>query len=697
MRLTISFLIFSSASFILAQDECDGVRYATELFSDISTTYNIEFGENITEDILGFEYTQTLYLDIYEPESDELTDRPLVIFMFGGAFIGGSKNSPVMVELCTRYAKMGYVAASIDYRITPTLIWNGTAENAYKAVLKAIHDLKAAIRFFRMNDELNDNFKIDTSRIYAGGSSAGAIASINAAYINNSNEIPEEIYDFVIENGGLEGLSGNPGYDSNFNGVINLCGAIGHFDWIVANDIPIVSVHGNEDTIVPYADEAVTLFGINVQVYGSYIIHQTMMELGNQSALYTFEGAGHTPYGSSSEDMNITIEFTRDFMYDLVCDDSQSGEISIQFDTDWNLVGLPVEMEISIVGDLFPSSIENTLFSFDQGYILETSLANGEGYWLRFAEEGTTILTGNLLDEISISLDEGWNLLSGISEDISIYSAIDTENIIVENTLYGFSEGYVNSDILVPGQGYWLRTYEAGEITILSSRWQKPNIKDYSLYHQANSLTVNGLDLYFGTNIHVEDEIHYSLPPKPPLQSNDIRFSGNTKVCDSDECVIEVMNDGQPPMFDWEIKNGEVWEIVDESGNVFECSEFQMIESSKNSETLVLRKSTFPITPEKFSLLFAYPNPFNPITTLSYDLPKGSNVKLAIYDMLGNEVTTLVNTTQQAGFNSVQWDATDSMGKPVSAGVYLYQIQAGDPSLNSGQGFVQTKKIVLLK
>ena len=64
-------------------------------------------------------------------------------------------------------------------------------------------------------------------------------------------------------------------------------------------------------------------------------------------------------------------------------------------------------------------------------------------------------------------------------------------------------------------------------------------------------------------------------------------------------------------------------------------------------------------------------------------------VTLSIYDMLGGEITQLVNTTQEAGFKSIQWDATDLMGRPVSAGVYLYQIQAGE--------FVETKKMVLLK
>ena len=95
------------------------------------------------------------------------------------------------------------------------------------------------------------------------------------------------------------------------------------------------------------------------------------------------------------------------------------------------------------------------------------------------------------------------------------------------------------------------------------------------------------------------------------------------------------------------------------------------------------------IYPHGFALHQNYPNPFNPITTLRYDLPENSLVNIIIYDMLGREVKTLVNTTQDAGFKSVVWNATNDHGKPVSAGVYLYQIQAGD--------FVQTKKMVLLK
>ena len=93
--------------------------------------------------------------------------------------------------------------------------------------------------------------------------------------------------------------------------------------------------------------------------------------------------------------------------------------------------------------------------------------------------------------------------------------------------------------------------------------------------------------------------------------------------------------------------------------------------------------------PKVFSIEQNYPNPFNPITTLRYELPENGHVNIIIYDMLGRQVKTLINQTQDAGYRSVIWDATNDYGKPVSAGIYLYQIQAGE--------YIQTKKMVLLK
>jgi len=103
------------------------------------------------------------------------------------------------------------------------------------------------------------------------------------------------------------------------------------------------------------------------------------------------------------------------------------------------------------------------------------------------------------------------------------------------------------------------------------------------------------------------------------------------------------------------------------------------------------------LIPEVFALHQNYPNPFNPVTTLRYDLPENSHVNIMIYDIMGREVRSLVNNQQNAGFKSVLWDATNESGQPVSAGMYIYRISAGDPSTNSGHSFHSVKKMILLK
>ena len=104
------------------------------------------------------------------------------------------------------------------------------------------------------------------------------------------------------------------------------------------------------------------------------------------------------------------------------------------------------------------------------------------------------------------------------------------------------------------------------------------------------------------------------------------------------------------------------------------------------ASTLSTQTQTVPVY---FNVFQNFPNPFNPITTLKYDLPEDSFVDITIYDMLGNVVNNLINQNQRRGYKSVQWNATNNEGQPVSAGLYLYMIEAGQ--------FRQTKKMVLLK
>jgi len=93
--------------------------------------------------------------------------------------------------------------------------------------------------------------------------------------------------------------------------------------------------------------------------------------------------------------------------------------------------------------------------------------------------------------------------------------------------------------------------------------------------------------------------------------------------------------------------------------------------------------------PMTYHLYSAYPNPFNPTTTLDYGLPEDALVNITIYDMMGRKVSTLVSSQQSAGYKSVRWNATNDAGSIVSAGLYLYTIQAGN--------FKKTKKMILVK
>ena len=150
------------------------------------------------------------------------------------------------------------------------------------------------------------------------------------------------------------------------------------------------------------------------------------------------------------------------------CGDLANIEVSL--DENWNIVGLPLDVDDASYNLLFPESIEGTLYSFDNGYNLETSLIHGEGYWLRFNEEGSTTISGTPINELTISLNEGWNLISGISTLLHITAIQDPDGIIIFGTVYGFtSGGYSNEEILEPGKGYWIRANNSGYVSMISN------------------------------------------------------------------------------------------------------------------------------------------------------------------------------------------------------------------------------------
>ena len=100
---------------------------------------------------------------------------------------------------------------------------------------------------------------------------------------------------------------------------------------------------------------------------------------------------------------------------------------------------------------------------------------------------------------------------------------------------------------------------------------------------------------------------------------------------------------------------------------------------------------------KEFSLSQNYPNPFNPSTNIQYSISSTQFVTLKVYDVLGNEVATLVNEEKSAGSYEVKFNTEALNTTSLPSGVYFYQLRAGNPSTGSGQSFVETKKMILMK
>jgi hypothetical protein len=108
-----------------------------------------------------------------------------------------------------------------------------------------------------------------------------------------------------------------------------------------------------------------------------------------------------------------------------------------------------------------------------------------------------------------------------------------------------------------------------------------------------------------------------------------------------------------------------------------------------------VKDETVAEIPTTFGLMQNYPNPFNPTTTIRYALPQAATVTLRVYNILGQEVATLVNESQGAGYHTIVWNGRNQYGAQVATGVYLYRLEAR-PS-DGGAPFVSTKKMLLMK
>lgn len=253
-------------SFVVAPAGSADLRYRDEVFPAISVTTDLQYGSAPDLD----NSPTALKLDLYQPVGDAVAKRPAVIWVHGGGYSGGDKAAGPSAILAARFAKLGYVAISINYRLLAPRrcdAGGGIAPACFSAAVEAVHDAQAAIRWLRAHAE---TYAIDSDRIGIGGESAGGIAATG-----------------VGVSADRAGESGNPGYASNVRAWVSISGGLPGGIFVDATDAPGLLFTGTADKTVPYQWSVDTA--------------TAMQNSGVPVVLKTLAGAGHVPWVQYSD------------------------------------------------------------------------------------------------------------------------------------------------------------------------------------------------------------------------------------------------------------------------------------------------------------------------------------------------------------------------------------------------------------
>lgn len=320
-----SVLFFTSHKTASAQSG----RFAEPVFEDVIVEEEIPFSRAVREGML---LPTTLYFDFYEPEGDTMQARPLVITMFGGAFVTGWRDFADMTEYCTRLAKHGYVTATIDYRLLP-IVYLSERSIIREAYMSA-QDLSAAIRYFKANCE---EYRIDPSRIFVLGSSSSSISILLELFMDD-DERPAETFEYPdlgpMHSSGFEEYAD---YSAQVSGAIPQWGGIIGTDMIDADDYtPLCMIHGTNDVTLPYdtgyCSSQLLLNSISIYMYGSHAIANRLDDLGiTDYELHTFEGKGHVFYFNAimmikEAEFDTCFNITRNFLLNHLAMPTSIGE-----------------------------------------------------------------------------------------------------------------------------------------------------------------------------------------------------------------------------------------------------------------------------------------------------------------------------------------------------------------------------------
>ncbi len=381
----------------------------------------------------------------------------------------------------------------------------------------------------------------------------------------------------------------------------------------------------------------------------------------------------------------------------------------------WNMVSLPVQLSDSRKIVAYPAAISSA-FAYEGAYVTKDTLLNGIGYWLKFDTSETASHTGLPVTSDTISVVSSWNMIGSLTNPVPISSIIENPTSNVASNYFGYSGSYYNEDTLKPGLAYWVKVNQAGTL-MLSSSEMKP-VKQPKPGRPPNLQNLNRLTftdargykqtLYFGETTPCDGcqpsqgLVSFELPPLPPEGGFDVRFASGRlaelfagKEQKNAEYPISIQSSLYPLKIDWAIETEDVnkYTLVSSDGAV--------LQRMTGSGELVVHQAIASLTlnvaegkplPTSFVLGQNYPNPFNPTTTIPFALPRASTVTLKLYNMLGEEVMTMLdNISHGAGYYDITINAVQ-----LSSGMYFYRLSVLSND-EQREHYQSQRKLLLIK
>ena len=383
--------------------------------------------------------------------------------------------------------------------------------------------------------------------------------------------------------------------------------------------------------------------------------------------------------------------------------ESSSVDVGVTYLSGWNLISLPVQVSDNSVATLFPAAVSRA-FAYQGSYTPLTTMNDGYGYWLKFNDTQSVVLHGFSVKRDSLSAQQGWNLIGSLSVPLPAGNLTSQPPGIITSVLYGFNGSYYTADTVVPGSGYWLKTSQAGELYLTAASGAAPSAASQDQRaQQTGTLTIRDREGNTQTLFLVNDGEETpgmrrmaELPPVPPAGVFDVRFSSGHRLeqmgsLSNSRFPIQISSAAYPVTLNWNMITLQQPVSLRLNGGETVLSGTGSVIITQPIRSISLRSVSAVNNPQDYVLRQAFPNPFNPTTLIQYYLPERSKVVLDVFNIIGQGIATLVNSTQDDGLQSVTWNAEN-----IPSGIYFVRMNAVGAA-DGSRSFRQVIKVVLQK